>query len=186
MLLLLSCIHAAPPPPPPPAPDPALPSVAYAVQGEEGGRTWVYLDHRAPRDLPLVFEGDLGPCEVPRGTPKGWSRVPDCGLEVGPEGAWGLVGLEDARGLPLAQRQMWGSGQRAHWEGAACGTLRADSSGRTLEVTCGTGRWSLPAGEAEALFELPAGELLLVDRGPRLCWFLLGAGAAWQCVPDPG
>ncbi len=187
MLLFLSCVHSVPPPPPPSViVPPSMPSLAFRVEVKGEVHTWVWLDRAATRDLPVVWEDRISVCWIPEGQGSGWTRLGDCGALVSADGAWGLVGQQDAVALGMAERKasVLGGPVNSVWH-APCGMLRHEQS--ISRMRCGSQSWSLPSGAAQAVFDEPGrGLWLVLDTGPRLCVVSLGEQPEVKvCAPDP-
>ena len=187
MLLLLSCVHPVPPPPPPVViVAPSMPSVAFRVRSKEEVHTWVWLDRVAVDALPVVWEDRSAMCWVPPGQAAGWTHLDGCDAAVSEQGAWGLIGLQEATALGMAARRA--SSLRgpinSAWR-APCGMLRHEQA--VAGMRCGSQSWSVPAGAAQAAFDEPQGGLwLILDVGPKLCVVSLAEEAEVQvCAPDP-
>ena len=187
MLLLLSCVHPIPPPAPVPVVvAPSLPSLAFRVRSQEEVHTWVWLDQPAVEPLPVVWEDRSSMCWIPVGQVAGWTRLMDCDAPVSEQGAWGMVGQQDAVALGMASRRASAKKGPVNsaWR-APCGTLRHEQA--LSRMRCGAQIWSLPSGSAQAVFDEPQGGLwLLLDVGPSLCMVSLSEQAEVQvCAPDP-
>ena len=187
MLLFLSCVHPIPPPPPPPAiVAPSLPTLAFRVRSKDEVHAWVWLDESAVEPLPVVWEDRSQMCWIPAGQGAGWTRLRDCAAPVSEQGAWGLVGHQDAVALGMASRRA--SVQKgpvnSAWR-APCGMLRHEQG--LSQVRCGSQSWPLPSGTAQAAFHEPqAGLWLILDVGVSLCLVSLREEAEVQvCAPDP-